>query len=581
MKQSCGYHNYQTFNLTYFRWLKWVTPFSAAVSYLLEILYWQLVLGMDFARPESTIIIGEAVGHGLRLPRPEEPKPEPIDVEAESLGGDAGSLGGEAGGLGGEESPPNVGDSEVIDGEVISECAGELPPHVPRMKPYFYAANPDDPERQSFRRINIAEFEYWAEKIPEDDEDLDTVAALCAAEFARTHQQAKDSLGGVAILESLPKLKHLFVNLWHLDTARRNTIDRGLRFVPERVMPTMDEEITRYLSPTEMAQEIPSAQAIGVFIRRLKQKLCPEVLEKNQDESGNVNARERGLRFRYDRNDGTAELRIRGEAHEIMALEFAVKKRLRYVERKAIRAREGVHGPSQDMADFWQCRASFLEKIREVARAQNLCEAMATEVAERTLMSMRLEAFPKPEPIVLNPIDAFMSLIWDNVKLNVTLNTYGPPGGQPQYLERGFYLRAVQQKAMAKLVNKVRDLTGVPELILDGHDPNEAQRAYVFGRDGSCRAPGCQCSAELCDIDHVIEYDDDGLTTIGNLMSLCRHHHLQKTDGRMRVYMRHDGTATFTYPNGKQVTTLPEGPLAEPTGSHWGMTWARYRERPA
>lgn len=574
MFKTFTWRDYYSTTVNYFLWCSWVTPLSLTLTQLLHALLPKPQSGVDFAWGYGEVILAVLVGHGHGLSEPEEPRPEPIDVEAEPIGEDPGHS-GEA------ESPPKDGDAEAIEGELVEKPpTAAPPPSPPRKKPYFYAANPDDPERQTFRRVNIAEFEYWAEKLPEDHEDLDTVAALCAMEFARTHQQAKESLGGVAILESLPKLKHLFVNLWHLDTARRNTIDRGLRFVPQRVMATMDEEITRYLTPTEVAQEIPSAQAIGIFIRRLKQKLCPETLEKNQDESGNVRPRERGLRFRYDRSDGTAELRVRAEVHEIMALERAVHKRLAHQERKAIQAKEGVHGPSEDLMVFWKRREGFLEKIREVAREQNISETLATEMAEKTLLTMRLHAFPRPEISVINPLDAFLSLIWDNVKVNVTLNTYGPPDGQPKYLERDFYLRVVQQKAMAKLVNKVRDLTNIPELILDCHDPNEAQRAFVFGRDGTCRAPGCQCAAELCDIDHVIEYDDDGPTTIGNMMSLCRRHHCQKTDGRMRAYMRHDGTAIFTYPNGVQVTTRPEGPLAEPTGSHWGITWGKYRQRP-
>lgn len=574
MFKKFTWRDYYSTMISYFPWCSWVTPLSLTLTRLLHVLQPLPHPGIDFAWGYGEVLLGEPVGHGHYFPDPEEPKPEPIDVEAEVIGGETEAFGD-------QEIPPEGGDPGAIEGElVVEEAPRAAPPSPPRKKPYFYAANPDDPEHQTFRRVNIAEFEYWAEKLPEDHEDLDTVAALCAMEFARTHQQAKESLGGVAILESLPKLKHLFVNLWHLDTARRNTIDRGLRFVPQRVMPTMDEEITRYLTPTEVAQEIPSPQAIGIFIRRLKQKLCPETLEKNQDGS-NASARERGLRFRYDRSDGTAELRVRAEVHEILALERAVQKRQVHVQRKAIQAREGVHGPSEDLMVFWQRREGFLEKIREVARDQNISEALATEMAEKTLMSMRLHAFPRPEIDVINPIDAFLSLLWDNVKVNVTLNTYGPPGGQPKYLERGFYLRVVQQKAMAKLVNKVRDLTDIPELILDCHDPNDAQRAFVFGRDGTCRAPGCQREAELCDIDHVIEYDDDGPTTIGNMMCLCRRHHCQKTDGRMRAFMRHDGTAIFTYPNGVQVTTRPEGPLAETTGSHWGITWGKYRRRPA
>lgn len=53
-------------------------------------------------------------------------------------------------------------------------------------------------------------------------------------------------------------------------------------------------------------------------------------------------------------------------------------------------------------------------------------------------------------------------------------------------------------------------------------------RARVFRRDGHrCVAPGCRRKAEHCD--HVISIANGGDWSEGNLQSLCKKHHDEKT----------------------------------------------------
>ena len=66
---------------------------------------------------------------------------------------------------------------------------------------------------------------------------------------------------------------------------------------------------------------------------------------------------------------------------------------------------------------------------------------------------------------------------------------------------------------------------------------SELIRKYVEGRDGTCRAPGCNRPAYLCQMDHRINYADGGATHPRNLASLCQHHHNMKTDGRTHYIM--------------------------------------------
>ncbi|WP_156907763.1 HNH endonuclease signature motif containing protein [Corynebacterium freiburgense] len=105
------------------------------------------------------------------------------------------------------------------------------------------------------------------------------------------------------------------------------------------------------------------------------------------------------------------------------------------------------------------------------------------------------------------------------------------------------------------------------------HDPSQEQRILVQQRDGHCRYPGCTTPANQCDIDHVINHNDGGPTTLSNLQCLCRTHHNLKTDRKISATMTADGavgwkdnTPAIGPEHQNLGTTLPEGPLAGITG---------------
>ena len=107
-------------------------------------------------------------------------------------------------------------------------------------------------------------------------------------------------------------------------------------------------------------------------------------------------------------------------------------------------------------------------------------------------------------------------------------------------------------------------------------------KAFVKGRDGGCRFPGCGARAEVCDIDHVVPYDQGGATAPANLQCLCRHCHNLKTDGMATATISKDATVTWTMPDGSTVTTTPQGPIA-PTikqrDSRWAVSIGERRKR--
>jgi hypothetical protein len=104
--------------------------------------------------------------------------------------------------------------------------------------------------------------------------------------------------------------------------------------------------------------------------------------------------------------------------------------------------------------------------------------------------------------------------------------------------------------------------------------PSAALARFIRCRDLTCRAPGCDAPAAVCQIDHTIPYPM-GPTHPSNLKLLCVFHHLHKTfwvgAGGWVDRQYPDGTVVWTSPSGKQYTTEPGGALlfpdlATPTG---------------
>ena len=76
----------------------------------------------------------------------------------------------------------------------------------------------------------------------------------------------------------------------------------------------------------------------------------------------------------------------------------------------------------------------------------------------------------------------------------------------------------------------------------------------------TCRFPGCNEPADVCDLDHTIAYPI-GPTCASNLKCLCRKHHLLKTfwggPRGWRDEQLPDGTLIWTSPTGQTYTTHP------------------------
>ena len=100
------------------------------------------------------------------------------------------------------------------------------------------------------------------------------------------------------------------------------------------------------------------------------------------------------------------------------------------------------------------------------------------------------------------------------------------------------------------------------------HRPSPKLDRFVRCRDMTCRFPGCNEPADVCDLDHTIAYPV-GPTCASNLKCLCRKHHLLKTFGGgphgWRDRQLPDGTVIWTAPGGQTHTTRPGSHALFPT----------------
>jgi hypothetical protein len=104
--------------------------------------------------------------------------------------------------------------------------------------------------------------------------------------------------------------------------------------------------------------------------------------------------------------------------------------------------------------------------------------------------------------------------------------------------------------------------------------PSAALQRFIRCRDMTCRFPGCDAPAEVCDIDHAIAYPA-GRTHPSNLRCLCRKHHLLRTfwvgaDG-WSDRQSPDGTIVWTAPTGRTYVTHPGSRFFLPA---WNVTTA-------
>jgi hypothetical protein len=91
--------------------------------------------------------------------------------------------------------------------------------------------------------------------------------------------------------------------------------------------------------------------------------------------------------------------------------------------------------------------------------------------------------------------------------------------------------------------------------------PTAEQLAYVRARDPVCRFPTCRRPAHQCQIDHVRDWADGGITHEDNLQTACARHNLAKSPDNEGHWTadRIDGGVLWTSPRGHAYPTMFHG----------------------
>jgi uncharacterized protein DUF222 len=141
---------------------------------------------------------------------------------------------------------------------------------------------------------------------------------------------------------------------------------------------------------------------------------------------------------------------------------------------------------------------------------------------------------------------------------------------QPGYLEGFGVIDAdmVRELADSATLQLVEEPTVTPEEAVR-YQPSAALERWIRCRDLTCRFPGCDRKAAICDIDHTTPFNhadptSGGLTVPRDLADYCREHHRLKTfhsgPGGWNDEQLADGTIVWTSPTGRTYRTTPDGP---------------------
>ena len=79
-----------------------------------------------------------------------------------------------------------------------------------------------------------------------------------------------------------------------------------------------------------------------------------------------------------------------------------------------------------------------------------------------------------------------------------------------------------------------------------------AIRRALTTRDGGCRFPGC-CESKYVDAHHIHHWCDGGVTSLDNLVLLCRRHHRLVHEEGYGIVMADTGKPVFTTPAGRAM----------------------------
>lgn len=172
--------------------------------------------------------------------------------------------------------------------------------------------------------------------------------------------------------------------------------------------------------------------------------------------------------------------------------------------------------------------------------------------------------------------EALRDLVTGVAKVRVILNVYRAHDVEnaSAYVFGVGWLTPEVSDNLAEAATQVRDMDEAAEKVSPAYRTPDDIRAYVVGRDGTCRGPGHGRSAEHAQMDHAVDFAAGGHTCAANLSSLCPTCHNIKTDGRMFPIILPEGEIVWLLEDGTWVLSEPEGPLSK-KAKNWVQTFGQ------
>lgn len=371
------------------------------------------------------------------------------------------------------------------------------------MESYYIVNDPKDPLAVKATEIRKQDYLFWKDAKPDLEDDFDISCHTLATRTGLSERRTRDITMALYRLAELPLTMALQETYYFLDFSRLITIDdvlSKLGDVPAETLERIDQELSRYLTPSKPRQVLPSNT-------NLRRKLNGLIAIENPSTEENKEApTKNNSYFTYSSFGGKAGLAVEFDEATLIAIDEHISKA----------AEE--HG---------------------LSKAEALAKLILGEIESRT-------------KVVLHMYRAH-----DQESAPAFIRGFG--WVSPETADN---LRPAQTRDMDLAKEMESESYVTPPLI----------GAYVEGRDGVCRWPGCYRPAESCQKEHRIDHARGGKTAGSNLASLCQHHHNVKTDGGAFYIMDpHTGDIVWLFDDGRWEYDEPQGPLA-PKNKNWALT---------
>ena len=371
------------------------------------------------------------------------------------------------------------------------------------MESYYIVNDPKDPLAVKATEIRKQDYLFWKDAKPDLEDDFDISCHTLATRTGLSERRTRDITMALYRLAELPLTMALQETYYFLDFSRLVTIDAVLSKlgdVPAETLERIDQELSRYLTPSKPRQVLPSNTNLR---RKLKGLIA---IENPSTEENKEAPTKNNSYFTYSSFGGKAGLAVEFDEATLIAIDEHISKA----------AEE--HG---------------------LSKAEALAKLILGEIESRTKVVLHMYRAHDQEsaPAFIRGFGWVSPETADNLRPAQTRDMY-----------------------LAKEMESESYVT--PPLI----------GAYVEGRDGVCRWPGCYRPAESCQKDHRIDHARGGKTAGSNLASLCQHHHNVKTDGGAFYIMDpHTGDIVWLFDDGRWEYDEPQGPLA-PKNKNWALT---------